>query len=244
MLSGQIPLWGLDRLKTELPSEMVDDDHAWGFEVRLVNEDEYCCKLLAFIEPGVTGSFHYHANKKETFILLSGVVYIRESRLDISTTTREYGATFTVKPGERHSIEAVGGPALILEVSTHHEDDDTYRNTDTVTLEDNQESVSVSNGVSRVYGGAVYKEVTTPMTTANDNQKPGTPPTFKTPATTVSDASSDTLKDFTAGAQFSNNGKDKGFPPFRAGHAVVKVGGSDIQGYLVGPHDVAAQETE
>ena len=38
----------------------------WGREIWLVNEVEYCCKMLE-VKKGASGSLHYHVVKKETF---------------------------------------------------------------------------------------------------------------------------------------------------------------------------------
>jgi mannose-6-phosphate isomerase-like protein (cupin superfamily) len=112
----------------------VDDNHLWGRELRMVNEHEYCSKILELTYPA-RSSVHFHKEKKETFIVLEGVVTIQ-----VGSTMRDYGAgeQVTVLPMTEHSFmlskKNGGRKALILESSTHHEDSDTYRVRPSVTI--------------------------------------------------------------------------------------------------------------
>jgi len=105
----------------------VDDKHLWGREFRMVNEHEYCSKILELTYPA-RSSVHFHKEKKETFIVLNGVVTIQ-----IGSAMRDYraGEQVTIEPMTEHSFmlskKNGGQKALILESSMHHEDDDTYR---------------------------------------------------------------------------------------------------------------------
>lgn len=102
----------------------VDDAHEWGYELRLVNEPEYCGKLL-ILDSKESSSLHYHKEKKETFIVLAGTVFVVSPKVSGYFGT---GETVTIWPRERHSFQVVDNTrAVILEVSTHHEDSDTYR---------------------------------------------------------------------------------------------------------------------
>jgi len=111
----------------------VDDKHLWGRELRLVNTPEYCGKLLELTYPA-RSSLHFHCKKKETFIILSGVV-----TLQFGGMTRDYraGEQITILPGQNHSfmLSNYSHNALILEVSTHHEDSDTKRVVPSVGLQ-------------------------------------------------------------------------------------------------------------
>lgn len=99
----------------------------WGSEKWLVNEPEYCSKILE-INPGFAGSLHYHKIKKETFIVQSGVVRLeqRDVRGYPYDEMLVEGDSRTLIPMTQHRFSSHTG-ATILEVSTHHEDDDTYR---------------------------------------------------------------------------------------------------------------------
>jgi len=92
----------------------------WGKEVWIVNCDEYCSKLL-YIPKGAKAGGHYHKKKKETFYCLRG-------QLTITVNNKEYildqlSRPLTINPNEVHSFKGVSN-ALILEISTHHSEDD------------------------------------------------------------------------------------------------------------------------
>ncbi len=96
---------------------------AWGQEIWLVNEPEYCCKILD-INKGAAGSLHYHPIKKETFIVIKGKIQL------------EYGGdkelmwlgsgSMTILPNTPHRFKALKDSS-ILEISTHHDDNDIVR---------------------------------------------------------------------------------------------------------------------
>ena len=104
----------------------VDANHKWGRELRLVN-GIYCGKLLELSVPGCPGSLHFHKNKTESFVVLSGMVHILTPDSDITEAIYYPGNVLTLIPGQRHQFWAVTNPALLLEVSTPHKDSDTYR---------------------------------------------------------------------------------------------------------------------
>lgn len=103
----------------------VDPDHKWGYQIRMVNEPEYCGKLLV-LENEERGGFHYHEQKKETFIVLSGQIVLAADNLPQSPVVLFTGAHITIQPMEKHWMQAQSFPAVILEVSTHDDDEDTY----------------------------------------------------------------------------------------------------------------------
>ena len=108
---------------------------SWGLEVVLFNEDCYCLKLLFFNNQS-KGSFHYHKIKTETFYLVEGSVTVRHiedtlppyrfSERCVDETTLSISEGFHCKPGTLHQIVA-HKESVVLEVSTHHQDSDTYR---------------------------------------------------------------------------------------------------------------------
>lgn len=110
----------LDEIGT---GNIVDKRHRWGYQIRMVNRDEYAAKFLV-LENGEKGSLHYHKQKTETFIVLSGklCVLIGDDELVLIQ-----GGWCTIRPGEKHQMWAIEFPALVLEVSTHDDDSDTYR---------------------------------------------------------------------------------------------------------------------
>lgn len=102
-------------------------EKAWGVERWLVNEAEYCAKLLE-INPGYQCSLHYHLAKKETFIVLKGRVLLEQR--DIRGIPFDEllfpNDSRTIWPKTPHRFSSEQG-AEILEVSTHHEDSDVVR---------------------------------------------------------------------------------------------------------------------
>lgn len=102
----------------------------WGWEEIFVNEPEYCGKLL-HVTPGYQCSLHYHKNKKETFSVLEGSVLLEQRDIrGIPFEEKLYpGDSRTIMPGTQHRFQSatMGYSAIILEVSTHHEDSDSYR---------------------------------------------------------------------------------------------------------------------
>jgi len=104
-------------------------DKLWGSEEWLVNTELYCAKHL-FVDPGFQCSLHYHKNKDETFYVLTGTIQIeiQKSGSDkIETYILPEGNFIRIRPGDKHRFQSLGDRATILEVSTHHEDEDSYR---------------------------------------------------------------------------------------------------------------------
>jgi mannose-6-phosphate isomerase-like protein (cupin superfamily) len=115
----------------------------WGGEKWIDNREEYCCKILNFVR-GKKLSIHYHKQKTETFYCLSGKLKIKfhDSVYDVERYCEERGPehvegfletiilgpdeTFFVPPGRVHQMIALVDTKLI-EVSTEHFDEDSYR---------------------------------------------------------------------------------------------------------------------
>lgn len=100
----------------------------WGYEQILVNNDRYCAKLL-HIHPGYECSLHYHDIKKETFICIEGSV---EIDLEVGGLIRQQslylGQQLTINPGTPHRFRTLNEEfAVLLEVSSSHNDDDVVR---------------------------------------------------------------------------------------------------------------------
>jgi mannose-6-phosphate isomerase-like protein (cupin superfamily) len=109
---------------------LIDDDHEWGYQIRFINEPEYCGKFLV-LENNISGSYHNHKIKKETFIVLCGEVVVSRPHYfperGLSSIFSKVGGIFTISPGTPHEMKGVTLPCVILEISTHDEDSDTYR---------------------------------------------------------------------------------------------------------------------
>ena len=99
----------------------------WGRERILVNEAEYCAKILE-LDPNFQCSLHFHKIKKETFLVQSGAVTLEQRDIrgfPIVEILLE-GDSRTIMPKTPHRFSSRLG-ATILEVSTHHDDSDVVR---------------------------------------------------------------------------------------------------------------------
>jgi len=108
-------------------------DKVWGEEIWLVN-GEYCGKLLV-IDNKAQSSYHFHRNKTETFFCIEGyctlIVEGKEELLAPFTRPK------TIMAGEKHKFCSIT-PSVILEISTHHEEADVVRLTDSKPGEKNE----------------------------------------------------------------------------------------------------------
>jgi len=123
----------------------------WGHEKIIVNNDQYCGKLLYLIK-GCKTSFHYHQTKHETFYIERGKVkvyftdeidevkrvinmddgarvpllFAPNSALELNHVVLKDGDKFDVPRLRGHRIVALEDTKL-FEFSTHHEDSDSIR---------------------------------------------------------------------------------------------------------------------
>jgi mannose-6-phosphate isomerase-like protein (cupin superfamily) len=100
----------------------------WGSELIIENNELYCGKILQFKE-GCKFSMHYHLEKDETWYVNSGTFlyrWIDTDNAEVHEQKLEVGDIVRQRPGQPHQIEAIT-EGEIFEVSTHHEDSDSYR---------------------------------------------------------------------------------------------------------------------
>ena len=95
----------------------------WGKEVWMANTDLYCGKKL-ILEKGKRCSFHYHKNKNETFYIDSGKVLME---IENKKRIMYPGNNLLIEPGINHRFSGLEN-SVIIEISTHHEESDSYRN--------------------------------------------------------------------------------------------------------------------
>ncbi len=104
----------------------------WGSEEWLVNNEIYCAKYLNLCK-GYQCSLHYHKIKDETFYILDGEVELEVSVLpdgegySLETRKLSKGDQIRIAPGTIHRFRSVTPTSKILEVSTTHFDNDSYR---------------------------------------------------------------------------------------------------------------------
>jgi quercetin dioxygenase-like cupin family protein len=104
----------------------------WGAEEIIINDPAagYCGKIL-WLEAGHAGSLHYHSVKHETMLCLEGLVKVevqRRGQAPETTVLRGWARDAIVLPPYTvHRLEALDGPAMIVEFSTPHNDNDVVR---------------------------------------------------------------------------------------------------------------------
>lgn len=103
----------------------------WGRELIFENNNTYCGKEIMIFR-GFTssgGKYHYHKIKDETFYSINGALrldIIDEHNVEVSIMLRQ-GDSYRIKPGVRHRFSALTEVCIFIEVSTHHSDEDSYR---------------------------------------------------------------------------------------------------------------------
>ncbi len=110
-------------------SEIKFVPKGWGFEKWIVNNENYCGKLL-YIAKDKKCSWHYHKIKDETFYVQSGkfILYYGYDD-DINLAKKRVlrtGDKFHVPIGLRHRMYALEDTEL-FEFSTQHFDEDSNR---------------------------------------------------------------------------------------------------------------------
>ena len=93
----------------------------WGSEEWIVNRG-YCGKILN-LNKGFRCSMHHHKNKDETFFILEGKVLME---CDGEVKIMSPGEVQLIMPNQKHRFTGFEN-SRIIEFSTHHEDEDSYR---------------------------------------------------------------------------------------------------------------------
>ena len=119
-------MFPLDLKIQAVKSSLIEVPKKWGKEYWVANCEEYCGKLL-ILNKGAESSYHYHKKKKETFYCLKGQVALTIEGKDYMLNP--FSRPKTILPEMKHGFRGIT-KAIILEVSTHHEDFDVYRLTE------------------------------------------------------------------------------------------------------------------
>ncbi|MCH7568675.1 MAG: cupin domain-containing protein [Nanoarchaeota archaeon] len=102
----------------------------WGSEEWIVNNNLYCGKILN-LSKGFRCSFHYHKSKHETFYILEGKVLLE---LEDNKVIMNPGDIQIIEPNQKHRFTGLEN-SKIIEFSTHHEDSDCYRDTQSESID-------------------------------------------------------------------------------------------------------------
>jgi quercetin dioxygenase-like cupin family protein len=103
-------------------------DKGWGYENIWATSDEYCGKFLHF-KAGKKFSMHFHAQKKETWYVISGLFEVTViNTIDASKKTQvlQVGDVWTNEPLSPHQLKCIED-GVIIEVSTADSVEDNYR---------------------------------------------------------------------------------------------------------------------
>lgn len=105
-------------------------EKVWGTEYWVVNNEDYCFKILK-INPGFQCSMHLHRIKTEDFIVFDGTIKLEFEGVGRTMTP---GDRVHIPPCSSHRFSSRFG-AIVLEISTHHEDDDVQRTEESRKME-------------------------------------------------------------------------------------------------------------
>ncbi|RLF68213.1 MAG: cupin domain-containing protein [Thermoplasmata archaeon] len=98
----------------------------WGKELWITNHDKYCGKILCLNKDSKC-SLHFHVKKHETFCVIKGKVemIIVEDAKRYKFIMKPYDS-IEIPPGRVHQFIGLED-SEIMEISTTHRDDDSYR---------------------------------------------------------------------------------------------------------------------
>lgn len=103
-------------------------EKGWGHEMIWATNDKYCGKLMHF-NSGAKFSMHFHAEKDETWLILSGrflVEYIDTKDASVHTKMLEKNSVWHNVPLLPHRLVCLE-TGTIVEVSTPDSVEDNYR---------------------------------------------------------------------------------------------------------------------
>lgn len=119
---------GKKKMKVDKPKYVEKD---WGSETWFANnlEHNYCGKILE-IKKGHSTSMHFHIDKHEVFYILEGMLKV--NWIDTESTKEHIiyvpqGMSMEMPQGVPHSLIASEVDVKLIEASTFHRDEDSYR---------------------------------------------------------------------------------------------------------------------
>lgn len=100
----------------------------WGYEEWIVNSPFYCMKYLCFLQDKKC-SMHFHLQKDETWTVLQGKFIFRwidTKNASLHEEILKINQIIHIPIGLPHQLVCLE-EGKILEVSTHHKEEDSYR---------------------------------------------------------------------------------------------------------------------
>jgi quercetin dioxygenase-like cupin family protein len=115
------------------PIDMKYVPKRWGWELWICNNEKYCGKKL-FIKQGHHLSYHKHEVKDEVLFCESGrIIFTHNLNEEVESIEMTPGYAFHVPPGVTHQMQALED-TMLIEFSTQHLDEDSYRTTTDLVL--------------------------------------------------------------------------------------------------------------
>ena len=110
----------------------------WGWEYWIVNNQDYCGKVLV-LKKQHRCSIHEHHIKKETFFAISGRILLEISSQDgFEKIILTPGMSVTLVPYTKHRFTGLDEISEIIEFSSQHFDSDSYRDVDSGKVPDEE----------------------------------------------------------------------------------------------------------
>ena len=98
----------------------------WGRELWIHNSESYCGKILE-IKQGHFSSRHFHKLKTETWLIFSGeILFEYQENEKLKSKNLLPNDVVHIECGEIHKMTAIKD-SIIVEISTQHFEDDSYR---------------------------------------------------------------------------------------------------------------------
>lgn len=116
------------RIKVNRTKKNVKYGKAWGYELWIHNDAQYCGKILHFFKDAKF-SMHFHLIKNETWYVQSGkfkLIGIDADTADRYEEILEVGDIVYVERGLSHQLIALE-EGDVFEISTQHFEEDSYR---------------------------------------------------------------------------------------------------------------------
>lgn len=132
-------------------------EKVWGWEYWIINCEHYCGKIF-IVKKDYICSTHYHQKKHETFHILSGHLYM-EYDVDYTTRTNwrmSAGDTIIIPSYTKHAFGGIT-EVKVIEFSTKHYEDDSYRDNKSRYIKDGAEQwyANSSKYVNKIDGGNI-----------------------------------------------------------------------------------------
>ena len=100
----------------------------WGREIWICNNEQYCGKILEF-NKCATLSLHMHKVKRESWYIIGHFEfeYFDYDKAERIKTFLRTDDVVEIKPGILHKLKALEEGCKIIEISTQHFENDSYR---------------------------------------------------------------------------------------------------------------------